>query len=246
MTPAATPRRGGEVLVIVPVHNEAEALGGVLAELRQYGAAYDVVVVNDGSTDKTAAVARAAGYPVLDLCLNLGIGGAVQAGFKYALERGYAIAVQMDGDGQHRADQIEALVAPVRASECEMSNGSRFLGDGDYEGSVSRRLGTRFLSWLCALVTGQRITDATSGFRAFGPRALRYLVSYYPADYPEPEAVVLLSRRGLPIREVPVRMRPRQAGRSSIGGARTVYYMAKVSVALLLAVFKEGPTRQAA
>lgn len=241
----SAPRRS-DVLVIIPVHNEAQSLGDVLAELREQTPRYDVVVVNDGSTDETAKVARAAGVPVLDMCFNLGIGGAVQAGFKYALERGYQIAVQLDGDGQHAPDQIEALVTPVRAGECEMTIGSRFFdGGADYDGSGWRRTGTRLLSWLCAAVAGQRITDATSGFRAFGPRALRYLASYYPADYPEPEAIVLLSRRGLPIREVPVRMRPRQSGRSSISGARTVYYMAKVSLSLLLAVFKEGPARQA-
>jgi len=236
--------RRSDVLVIVPAHNEEEGLGDVLADLREHAAAYDVVVVNDGSTDGTTAVARAAGCTVLDLCLNLGIGGAVQAGFKYALEHGYGIAVQMDGDGQHRADQIEGLVAPVRDGSCEMSIGSRFLGENDYEGSALRRQGTRFLSWVCRLVTGQHITDATSGFRAYGPRALRYLASYYPADYPEPEAIVLLSRRGLPIREVPVRMGPRRAGRSSIRGTATLFYMAKVSLSLLLAVFKEGPARQ--
>jgi hypothetical protein len=235
--------RSAEVLVIVPVYNEAEALPDVLAELREHAPACDVVVVDDGSTDDTAAVARAAGHTVLEMCFNLGIGGAVQAGFKYALEHGYGIAVQMDGDGQHPPEQIEALVAPVRAKECEMSIGSRFLEGQDYEGSLARRVGTRFLSWICTLVTGQRITDATSGFRAFGPRALRYLASYYPADYPEPEAIVLLSRRGLPIREVPVHMRPRPAGRSSIRGVGAAYYMAKVSLALLLAVIKEGPSR---
>jgi hypothetical protein len=238
--------RRGDALVIVPAHNEAEALGGVLDELRRDAPECDVLVVNDGSTDASAGVARRAGVPVLDLCFNLGIGGAVQAGFKYALERGYTFAVQVDGDGQHRAGEIASLLAPVRAGECELAIGSRFLTGGEYEGSGWRRAGTGFLSLVCRLVTGQRITDATSGFRAFGPRALRYLASYYPADYPEPEAVVLLSRRGLAIREVPVRMRPRAAGRSSIRGPLAVYYMAKVSLSLLLAVFKEGPGRQAA
>lgn len=242
---AASPREG-EVLVIVPAYNEAEALAGVLSELRQHVSPRDVVVVNDGSTDDTSAVARDAGYRVLELCFNVGIGGAVQAGFKYALEHGYAIAVQMDADGQHCADQIEALVAPVRAAECEMSIGSRFLGEDEYEGSGWRRTGTRFLSWICTLAAGQRITDATSGFRAFGPRALRYLEAHYAADYPEPEAIVLLSRRGLAIREVPVRMRPRRAGRSSLSGPAAVFYMAKVSLALLVAVFKEGPPHEAA
>jgi len=234
-----------EVLVIVPAHNEAGSIAAVLSELREQAPDCDVVVVNDGSTDGTAAVARAAGARVIELSFNLGIGGAVQAGFKYAVERGYRIAVQFDGDGQHAADQIALLVAPVRAGESEMAIGSRFLGSGEYDGSAWRKLGTRLLSWLCARVSGQRITDATSGFRAFGPRALSYLASYYPADYPEPEAIVLLSRRGLPMREVPVRMRARQGGRSSISGAGAVYYMAKVSLSLLLAAFKEGPARQA-
>jgi len=237
---------GDRVLVIVPAHNEAEALPDVLDQLRRHAPGYDVVVINDGSSDGTARVAREAGVPVLDMCFNLGIGGAVQAGFKYAIEHGYAIAVQMDADGQHVADQIERIVAPVRAGECELCIGSRFLEETGYDGSFWRRLGTRYLSRVSSIVTGQRITDATSGFRAVGPRALRYLAWHYPSDYPEPESIVLLSRHGLPIREVSVRMQPRQAGTSSISGLATFYYMAKVSLSLLLAVFKEGPTGQAA
>lgn len=236
----------GDVLVIVPVHNEAEALGGALADLREHAPACAVLVVDDGSTDETAAIARAAGAPVLHLAINVGVGGAVQAGFRYALERGYDYAVQFDGDGQHPAGEIEALLAPVRAGECEMAIGSRFLAGPAYEGSVWRALGTRLLSTICRLVTGLRITDATSGFRAYGPQALRYLATYYPADYPEPESVVLLSRRGMAVREIAVSMRPRQGGRSSIGGLGAAYYMAKVSLSLLLAVFKEGPRKQAA
>ena len=240
MRDARTTRRS-DVLIIVPVHNEAASLRGVLAELREHVPEYDVLVVNDGSTDETAQVARAAGHRVLDLCFNLGIGGAVQAGFKYALERGYRFAVQVDGDGQHPADAIEHVLAPVRAGACELSIGSRFLRRTGYTGSRWRRVGTWFLSQVCGLVTGQRITDATSGFRAFGPRALRYLAAYYPTDYPEPEVIVLLHRQGMSICEVPVHMRARQAGRSSISGLATAYYMLKVSLALVLAVFKEGP-----
>src|SRR4029077_19666617 len=123
-------------------------------------------------------------------------GGAVQAGFKYAMERGYAIVVQLDGDGQHAAEEIPSLIESVFVGQCEMAIGSRFTsGPGDYDGSHFRRFGTSLLSRVCGWVTGHRITDATSGFRAYGPRALRYLASYYPADYPEPEAIVLLSRR---------------------------------------------------
>jgi glycosyltransferase involved in cell wall biosynthesis len=234
------------VLVIVPAHNEAAALGGVLRELQERAPECDVVVINDGSTDATHDAARAAAVPVIDLCFNVGVGGAVQAGFKYALERGYTIAVQLDGDGQHQPEEIPALVAPVHAGECDLAIGSRFTNGGaDYDGSAARRIGIRLLSSICSIVTGQRITDATSGFRAFGPRTLRYLASYYPADYPEPEAIVLLSRRGLKICEVPVRMRARQGGRSSIHGPLSVYYMAKVMLALLIAAFKEGPAQQA-
>ena len=129
-----------------------------------------------------------------------------------------------------------------------MTIGTRFLRESgsDYEVDFWRRVGIRFLSWICTMVTRQTITDATSGFRAFGPRALRYLAAYYPADYPEPEAIVLLNRRGFPIQEVPVRMRPRQAGESSIGGFSAAYYMIKVSLALLLAVFKSGPANETA
>jgi glycosyltransferase involved in cell wall biosynthesis len=235
-----------DVLVIVPARNEAGCIAGVLTDLHEHCPDCDVIVINDASTDATADIARAAGVGVVDLCFNLGIGGAVQAGFKYAVEHGYRIALQFDGDGQHAAQQVASLVAPVRAGDCEMAIGSRFMNGGDvYDGSGYRRAGTRALSWLCSRITGQRITDATSGFRAFGPRALRYLAAYYPSDYPEPEAVVLLSRRGLVIQEVPVQMRPRTTGHSSISGARTVYYMAKVSLSLLLAAFKEGPAPQA-
>ena len=234
-----------DILVVVPVHNEALSIGAVLADLRTHAAGCDVLVVNDGSTDATPDVARATGVPVLDLCFNIGIGGAVQAGFKYAIERDYKIVVQLDGDGQHLAEEIAPLIEPVRAGRCEMAIGSRFAnGTADYEGSAVRRLATRVLSGVCGALTGQRITDATSGFRAYGPRALSYLATYYPADYPEPEAIVLLARRNFPICEVPVRMRVRQGGQSSIRGPRTVYYMTKVMLALLIAAVKEGPARQ--
>lgn len=237
--------KASDVLVVVPVHNEALSLGAVLGELRAHAPGCDVVVVNDGSTDTTTDVARATGASVIDLCFNLGIGGAVQAGFKYALERDYSIVVQLDGDGQHLAEEIAALIEPVRTGRCEMAIGSRFVnGSDDYDGSAARRLATKILSRICGGLTGQRITDATSGFRAYGPRALRYLASYYPADYPEPEAIVLLSRRGLSICEVPVRMRVRQGGQSSIRGTRMLYYMTKVTLSLLLAAFKEGPAHQ--
>jgi glycosyltransferase involved in cell wall biosynthesis len=200
------------------------------------------VVVNDGSTDRTSRVARDLSVPVLDLPFNLGIGGAVQTGFKYALERGYRAAVQVDADGQHPAEQVGALLEPVLRGEADMVIGSRFVAETGYEGSMQRRAGIAFLSWLCSLAARTRITDATSGFRAYGRVALEYMASYYPADYPEPEAVVLAARRGLRIREMAVAMRERQAGRSSIRGVQPLYYMVKVTVALLVSLIKEGPS----
>ena len=231
-------------LVIIPAYNEARSLRGVLREVREAAPGFDLLVVNDGSADETAAVARLEGCAVLDLCFNLGIGGAVQAGFKYAVERGYAVAVQVDGDGQHPADQIEALTRPIIEGGYDMVVGSRYLTPGPYEGGRLRRLGNAVLSRMCSLLSGQRVTDSTSGFRAYSPRALAYLAHRYPADYPEPESIVLLTRRAMRLKELPVKMRERRYGRSSITGVRPLYYMTKVGLALVLDVIKEAPRGQ--
>ena len=181
------------------------------------------------------------GVPVLDLCFNLGIGGAVQTGFKYALEQGYDAAVQVDSDGQFPPDRIASLVALVLDEGWDMVIGSRYAAASGYEGSALRRLGNFILSKIAGMFSGQKVTDATSGFRAYSRRALEYLASYYPADYPEPESIVFLSKQGLRICEVPVEMRPRQGGVSSIGGLRPLSYMSKVSLALTLNALKEKP-----
>lgn len=234
-------RERAEALIIVPAYNEGDALAATLGEARRHAPGCDLVVVNDGSTDDTSEVARGCGVVVLDLPFNLGIGGAVQTGFRYALERGYRAAAQVDADGQHPADRVHALLNPVLRGEADMVVGSRFLADTGYEGGAPRRTGIAFLSWLCSLVAGQRVTDATSGFRAYSRAALEYLARFYPVDYPEPESIVLLARRGLRIREVAVPMRERQGGRSSIRGLRPLYYMTKVSLALVVDLLKEGP-----
>jgi len=231
-------------LVIIPAYNEARSLPHVLREVRAAAPGFDLLVVNDGSADETFEIARSEGCAVLDLCFNLGIGGAVQAGFKYAVEGGYDVAVQVDGDGQHPADQIEALSRPILEEGCDMAVGSRYLAPGRYEGGRLRRLGNAVLSRLCSLLSGQRVTDCTSGFRAYSARALAYLAHRYPADYPEPESIVLLARQGMRIREVPVKMRERRYGRSSITGVRPLYYMTKVGLALVLDIIKEAPQGQ--
>jgi glycosyltransferase involved in cell wall biosynthesis len=228
-------------LLIVPAYNEEASLAIVLPELREVAPQFDVVVVNDGSSDATADVARSLGYPVLDLSFNLGIGGAVQTGFKYAFDKGYDVAVQIDSDGQFPPDQIELLVGLVLNEGWDMVIGSRYLAEPGYEGSHLRRFGNFVLSQLCTLFSGHKITDSTSGFRAYSRRALEYLAAYYPPDYPEPESIVFLARQGLRIHEVPVAMRQRQAGTSSIGGLKPLTYMSKVSLALTLNILKEKP-----
>jgi len=228
-------------LLILPAYNEEASLPLVLQELRDTAPQFDVVVVNDGSSDATAAIARELGVTVLDLCFNLGIGGAVQTGFKYALENGYDVAVQVDSDGQFPPDRIASLVALVLDEGWDMVIGSRYLEEPGYEGSVLRRLGNYILSKIAGVFSRQKVTDATSGFRAYSRRALEYLASYYPPDYPEPESIVFLARQGLRIREEPVSMRARQGGVSSIGGLRPLSYMSKVSLALTLNALKEKP-----
>jgi glycosyltransferase involved in cell wall biosynthesis len=221
------------VLIIVPAYNEEAALRLTLPELRAVAPQFDVVVINDGSADATSEVAQGLGYPVLDLCFNVGIGGAVQTGFKYA--------VQVDSDGQFPPDQIEGLVRLVLDEGWDMVIGSRYLAEPGYAGSPLRRLGNLILSWFCTLFSGYKITDSTSGFRAYSRRALEYLAVYYPPDYPEPESIVFLARQGLRIREEPVAMRQRKAGASSIGGLKPLTYMSKVSLALTLNLLKEKP-----
>jgi len=221
-------------LVIVPAWNEERDLPAVLAELRRVAPEWDVCVVDDGSSDRTAAVAREGGARVLRLPMNLGIGGAVQTGYLWARERGYEIAAQIDGDGQHDPQYLEAALGPIRAGTADLVIGSRYIGAGGFRSTALRRTGARYLSWFLRLRCGARVTDPTSGFRVAGPRAIELFAASYPSDYPEPEAIALAARGGLRVEEFPVVMRERRHGSSSIGPVRTVYYLIKVSLALLL------------
>jgi hypothetical protein len=229
------------VLVIVPALNEARSLPGVAAELAACGEAVDVCVVDDGSTDATARVAARLGLTVLRLPLNLGIGGAVQAGYLWAEERGYEVAVQLDGDGQHDPAFLGALLAPIRRGEADLVIGSRFLAEGGFRSTPFRRAGIRYLSGFLRLRCGARVTDPTSGFRAAGPRAIALFAHGYPSDYPEPEAIALARRNDLRIAEVPVAMRERTHGASSITALRALYYLVKVSTALLILPLPREP-----
>ncbi len=234
------------VLAIVPAYNEARSLPAVLGTLHAKAPDCDVCVVDDGSTDGTGEVARRHGATVLANPFNLGIGGAVQAGYLWARDRGYDAAVQIDGDGQHDPGYIAAAIAPVREGRADLVIGSRFLEPGGFRSTSLRRSGIRYLSWLLRLRCGARVTDPTSGFRAAGRRAIELFAGQYPPDYPEPESVALATRRGLRVAEVPVRMEPRTHGESSITAWRTLYYLVKVTLALLLLPVVRAPAVPAA
>jgi glycosyltransferase involved in cell wall biosynthesis len=224
------------ILVVIPAYCEEESLGTTLEELLSVpDRRWDVVVVDDSSSDGTVEVARRHHVEVLCLAHNLGIGGAVQTGFRYAARAGYPVTVQLDADGQHPADAIDSLAEPILRGEADVVIGSRFLEAGGFKSTASRRAGILVLSRLVSWIVRSRITDPTSGFRAFGTEATRLLAREYPVDYPEPEAVVLLSKHGFRLLEIPVHMRTRRGGASSIAGWKSLYYMVKVILALLVA-----------
>jgi glycosyltransferase involved in cell wall biosynthesis len=227
-------------IAIVPALNEERNIGRVLDELRAFDPGLEVVVVSDGSVDRTAAVAAEHGAHVLSLPFNLGIGGAVQTGFRFAWERGYQLAVRCDGDAQHDPAELPKVMAPVLAGEADIAVGSRFSGGEGYRSSATRRLGIRLLALVVSAIARQRVTDTTSGFQALNRRALGLFAADYPHDYPEVEGMVMTIRHRLRLVEVPVRMREREHGTSSITALRSIYYMAKVLLALFVGLFRRS------
>jgi len=232
-------------VAIVPALNEERALPAVIDELRAFDPGLDIVVVDDGSLDRTAEVAAAKGAHVLRLPFNLGIGGAVQTGFRYAFEHGYDIAVRVDGDGQHDPSQLDRVLAPVLSGEADIAVGSRFATESDgYRSSRTRRLGIRLLARVVSRIVGQRVTDTTSGFQALNRHGIALFARDYPHDYPEVEATVMVFRHRLRLVEVPVTMRERGGGRSSITALRSVYYMVKVLLAIFVGLFRRNVVPQ--
>jgi glycosyltransferase involved in cell wall biosynthesis len=229
-------------LSIVPAYNEAGSIASVVREIRAADPDFEIVVVDDGSTDGTSRLATEAGAQVVRLPFNLGIGGAVQTGYQYALEHGFELAVQVDGDGQHDPSEIAKLLEPILAGTADMAVGSRFTGDRDYRSPLGRRIGIGIFAALVSLITRQRVTDPTSGFRAVNSLGISLFAADYPHDYPEVEATVLVFRHRLRMVEVPVRMRERGSGSSSITFARSIYYMFKVTLALFMGLFRRYPT----
>jgi glycosyltransferase involved in cell wall biosynthesis len=231
-------------IAVVPALNEADSIARVIAEIRAADRGFDVIVVDDGSKDRTAERALAAGAHVVQLPYNLGIGGAVQTGLQYARDEGFDVAVQVDADAQHDPQEIERLLEPIVDGSADLVIGSRFLGTGNYEPPVSRLLGIKLLARLVSLIVRQRVTDTTSGFRAMNKRAIQLFAADYPHDYPEVEATVLVFRHRLRMVEVPVQMRMRTSGSSSIRFHRSAYYMLKVILALFVGLFRRYPTPQ--
>lgn len=227
-----------KTLIIIPAYNEEGSIAAVIRDIRRHAPEADIIVVNDGSTDRTKQTAENAGAKVLTLPYNVGIGGGMQTGYLYAQRMGYDIAVQMDADGQHPAEELPKLIA--LAKDYDLVIGSRYVEETSYRSSAMRRAGMVFFSGLVSLVTGQRFTDTTSGFRAAGRKVIDLYAQYYPTDYPEVESIVYLKRKGCRIAEVATEMHDRQAGKSSITPWKSVYYMIKVTLAVLMSAIRHG------
>jgi glycosyltransferase involved in cell wall biosynthesis len=226
------------VLVIVPAHDEEASLPATLSELRDAAPDVDVLVVDDGSRDRTADVARACGVAVVRHAVNLGVGGALQTGFRYAVERGYTIGVQLDADGQHDPRFLEDLLRPVRSGDCEVAIGSRYVAPTGYRAPRARRAGMVVFSAVVQLALGQRITDTTSGFRAYHRRVMDVCQHDFPKDFPDAPLLIALARRGFRLREVPVTMRERRAGESFYTLGKTLYYPYKNLLSSLMALLQ--------
>lgn len=231
------------VLVILPALNEGKNIATTITQIQSHMPTADVLVINDGSNDDTTQQAESCGAIVLDMPYNVGIGAAVQTAFKFAARHGYDVVVRNDGDGQHAPDGIHRLLDHIMSDAADVVIGSRFIGDhGDYGTPIARRLGITILSVLLSKITGQTITDPTSGFCAFNRKAILLFAQFYPHDYPEPEAIVISHRTGLRQIEVPVTMKPREHGNSSITPVRSIYYMIKVVLSILINLLRQRPT----
>lgn len=226
-------------LIIIPAFNEAENLEAVVKDIKNNAIGFDYIIVNDCSTDNTLQVCEKNKFNVLNLATNLGIGGCVQAGYKYAKEHDYDIAVQFDGDAQHNAKYINDMLDHLLNNNLDMVIGSRFIEKQGFQSTLLRRIGIKFLGLLIKAITSCHITDPTSGFRMVNKKVIHSFCEYYPVDYPEPESIVSVSRLGYKIGEIPVVMNERKHGASSINFGRSVYYMFKVTLAIIIDSLKD-------
>lgn len=225
-------------LVIIPAYNEQGGIVKTVRDVEEHAPEFDYIIVNDCSTDHTLEICREHGFPVVNLPVNLGIGGGVQTGYVYALRQGYDIAVQFDGDGQHNARYLNEMAEKLKDEHLDMVIGSRYIKKEGFQSSGLRRVGIRYFTWLIKLITGQKITDPTSGMRMANRDVIEIYAKNYPKDYPEPESVVTILKKGKKVEEVPVQMNAREEGVSSISPKKSVYYMIKVTLAILIAALR--------
>jgi glycosyltransferase involved in cell wall biosynthesis len=225
-----------KIAVVIPAYNEEESITAVVASVNSISTT-DItivpVVVNDCSKDSTLKIISGLNCVALNLPINLGIGGAVQTGIKYAFNNGFDYAVQIDGDGQHPTGPIPMLMEELRKNNWDVVIGSRFIKNEGFQSTIMRRSGIKYFQWLLMLITGETVTDPTSGMRMMNRKTMELLYTYYPDEYPEPEALIIYNRNGLKFGEVPVQMAERQGGQSSIQGFGTIYYMFKVTIAII-------------
>jgi glycosyltransferase involved in cell wall biosynthesis len=221
------------VLIIIPAYNEQETIYNTVTALKET-TDFDYVVVNDGSKDRTSQILKENGFNHLDLPMNLGIGGAMQTGYKYALRQGYEYAIQLDADGQHDPRDLNNLVREIKQDRYDMVIGSRFVEKSGYKGSRMRRFGIFYFYMLIRLFTGLKVTDPTSGYRVVNRKVIGEFAHHYPIDYPEVEVIFSLARKKYRIKEIKVEMKDRQGGSSSITSLRSIYYMAKVTLFSLI------------
>ena len=221
-------------IVIIPAYNESESIKQTVEEIKRKAPEFDYVVVNDCSTDKTKEICENNGFNVINLPINLGIGGAVQTGYRYGYNKGYDVAVQVDGDGQHNPEFLVKMADYLERKKVDMVIGSRFIEKQGFQSSGTRRIGIKYFTFLIQLLTGKKITDPTSGLRMVNRYVMKIFAYDYPKDYPEPESVVAILRKKKKVEEMPVIMRERNGGVSSISLKKSVYYMIKVTLAILI------------
>ena len=221
-------------LIIIPAFNEEANIEKTVNAIERDAKDFDYVIINDCSTDRTREICESHGYNIVNLPINLGIGGAVQTGYKYAYQYGYDMAVQVDGDGQHDPEFLNTMAEYVEKNHVDMVIGSRFIEKKGFQSSAARRMGIKFFSWLIKFLTRERITDPTSGLRMVGRNVIDIFSRDYPKDYPEPESVVAVLRKKMTVREIPVIMHEREGGVSSISPKKSIYYMVKVTLAILI------------
>lgn len=227
-------------LIIIPAYNESACIENTVRDIMKNAPDFDYVIINDCSTDNTREICEKNGFNIVNLPINLGIGGAVQTGYMYAEEYGYDVAVQVDGDGQHDAQFLRTMADYLEEHQVDMVIGSRFIEKEGFQSSFMRRVGINYFTCLIKIITGKTITDPTSGLRMAGKNVIRLFANSYPKDYPEPESTVAALKKGYVVEEIPVIMRERQGGESSITLKKSVYYMIKVTLAIFMEALRGG------